>query len=356
MKKKFNFDRISKTTWIQRWSGSYTLISCSYWGPQYHHTLKRILGEQFDHTLFIHRKGVASFYLPQEEFRHLGQEMAKKVMKSSAFATKNLNWLKKNTDILMPMMKKLQKKIPTLAEYKKFHSAFERHLAYHVFMKKTVDFLSVDALNKLLPIFTDARLYSEAIYSETEAFFRNVMKLIGKKEGYNAHDLTCLYQPEFEEYLRVGSLPSPELLKKRYAASALYFEKDKMTELLGKDAEKVDVLLGKQSTSSRKELKGISAYPGQVKGRCRIVPDPFNVQAFDEGDILVTGMTRPEFLPLIEKAAAIVTESGGILCHAAIIARELKKPCIVGTQVAMKVLKDGDMAEINANKGIVYIK
>ena len=83
--------------------------------------------------------------------------------------------------------------------------------------------------------------------------------------------------------------------------------------------------------------------------------NPREVSVFDKGDILVTGMTRPEFLPLMEKAAAFVTDAGGILSHAAIVAREMRKPCVIGTHVATKVLKDGDVVEVDADKGIVKI-
>ncbi len=64
-------------------------------------------------------------------------------------------------------------------------------------------------------------------------------------------------------------------------------------------------------------------------------------------------MTHPDDGPLISKAAAVVTDEGGVLCHAAIVARELKKPCIIGTKIATKVLKDGDTVEVDAEKGIV---
>jgi pyruvate,water dikinase len=64
-------------------------------------------------------------------------------------------------------------------------------------------------------------------------------------------------------------------------------------------------------------------------------------------------MTSPDMIALINKASAIVTDDGGILCHAAVISRELKKPCIIGTKIATKVLKDGDLVEVDANKGIV---
>ena len=66
-------------------------------------------------------------------------------------------------------------------------------------------------------------------------------------------------------------------------------------------------------------------------------------------------MTRPEFVHLMRTAKGIITDEGGIACHAAIVSRELGKPCIIGTKIATKVLKDGDLVEVDANKGIVKI-
>jgi pyruvate,water dikinase len=66
-------------------------------------------------------------------------------------------------------------------------------------------------------------------------------------------------------------------------------------------------------------------------------------------------MTVPDLVSAMKRAAAIVTDEGGVTCHAAIISRELKKPCIIGTKVATKVFKDGDLVEVDANKGIVRI-
>ena len=76
---------------------------------------------------------------------------------------------------------------------------------------------------------------------------------------------------------------------------------------------------------------------------------------YEKGDILVTSMTRPEFVPLMKKAGAIITNEGGITSHAAIISRELKIPCIIGTKNATVILKDGDFVEVDANNGIITI-
>ena len=71
------------------------------------------------------------------------------------------------------------------------------------------------------------------------------------------------------------------------------------------------------------------------------------------GDILIAVMTFPNFIPAMEKAAAFVTDEGGILCHAAIVSREMRKPCIIATKHATKVFKDNDLVEVDAEKGIV---
>jgi phosphohistidine swiveling domain-containing protein len=107
------------------------------------------------------------------------------------------------------------------------------------------------------------------------------------------------------------------------------------------------------ATGETNEVKGMTAFKGKVKGIARVVMDAHNPGEFNDGDILVTGMTRPDFLSLMKKSAAFVTDEGGITCHAAIVARELKKPCVIGTKIATKIFKSGDLVEVDAETGIV---
>lgn len=97
------------------------------------------------------------------------------------------------------------------------------------------------------------------------------------------------------------------------------------------------------------------AFPGLVNGIVKILKDRTELKKIKKSDILVAKLTTPDFTPAMEKAAAIVTDLGGLTSHAAIVARELKTPCIVGTKIATKVLKEGDLVEVNANNGIVKI-
>ncbi len=73
----------------------------------------------------------------------------------------------------------------------------------------------------------------------------------------------------------------------------------------------------------------------------------------EKGDVLVAGMTTPDFVPAMKKAPAIITDEGGITCHAAIISRELGIPCLVGTRIGTKILVDNELVEVNANHGVV---
>jgi phosphohistidine swiveling domain-containing protein len=106
---------------------------------------------------------------------------------------------------------------------------------------------------------------------------------------------------------------------------------------------------------SDKTLKGVVAFKGRIQGRVKIVNSVNDVPKVQEGDILVATMTFPSYIMAMKKASAFVTNEGGITCHASIVAREMKKPCIVGTKTATKVLKNGMMIEVDADKGIVNI-
>jgi phosphohistidine swiveling domain-containing protein len=100
-------------------------------------------------------------------------------------------------------------------------------------------------------------------------------------------------------------------------------------------------------------VKGQTGSPGKAEGPVKIV-DPKDIDAdFPTGGVLVCAVTTPDYVPLMQKAVAIVTDQGGILAHAAIVARELHKPCIVGTGNATKILKDGQGVSVDADNGIV---
>lgn len=109
------------------------------------------------------------------------------------------------------------------------------------------------------------------------------------------------------------------------------------------------------SVENRKVLvKGLAASPGIASGIARVILDVKEAGNFKKGDILVTRMTDPDWVPIMKIASAIVTDEGGITSHAAIVSRELGIPAIVGTKEATKVIKDGQEITVDATRGIVY--
>lgn len=96
---------------------------------------------------------------------------------------------------------------------------------------------------------------------------------------------------------------------------------------------------------------GQTASIGKAKGIVRIINNVKELAKMKKGDVLVSQMTNPDLVPAMKKASAIITDLGGITCHAAIISRELKIPCVIGTRNATKILKDGDLVEVDAFRG-----
>jgi len=101
-------------------------------------------------------------------------------------------------------------------------------------------------------------------------------------------------------------------------------------------------------------LKGVAASAGQAVGLVKVITDPKEFKKFQEGMILVAKITDPEWLAVMVKAVAVVTNEGGLLSHPAIVCREFGIPAIVGTVKATKVLRDGQKVIIDGTKGSVY--
>lgn len=125
--------------------------------------------------------------------------------------------------------------------------------------------------------------------------------------------------------------------------------------LVSDECSALHSVLDETFRQQHKEIKGTVGCKGKATGTARIINNTSDFHKMQDGDILVAPMTRPEYVPLMKKAAAIVTDEGGMSCHAALVSRELGVPCIIGTQVATKELQDGMQVQVNANNGSVTI-
>lgn len=203
--------------------------------------------------------------------------------------------------------------------------------------------------------------YLQELKKTTQTRSHPILQLVVKKEiarRLHVADKYLDYLSEWEisKLLKAGSVDKKFMkeLKAREFFSVNIIKNLKSHWLIGQEAKKFiknnDLLL---DAGDSKEIKGQIASKGLVRGTVRICLFSTEINKIKKGDILVTAMTTPDFVPAMRRAAAIVTDEGGITSHAAIIARELHKPCIIGAKVAAKLLHDGDLVEVDANHGVI---
>lgn len=133
---------------------------------------------------------------------------------------------------------------------------------------------------------------------------------------------------------------------------------------IGSD-EKIKLYITKQAQKMAKKIinekkkyntnivEGKIAFKGMIKGKVKNAVSVNDLKNIKSGQVLVCPMTTIKYMPYLKKFSAIITDEGGITSHAAIISREMQIPCVIGTKIATKVLKDGDEVEVDANKGVV---
>ncbi|MBI5389508.1 hypothetical protein HZB01_03965, partial [Candidatus Woesearchaeota archaeon] len=117
--------------------------------------------------------------------------------------------------------------------------------------------------------------------------------------------------------------------------------------IVDKEIQKIEI--------TAKQVNGLPASAGKAIGCARIIYTAHDLKKVKKGDIMIAVTTHPDFVPAMQASAAIVTDQGGMTSHAAIVAREFKKPCVVGTRLATKVFRDGDMIEVDAVMGTVRL-
>jgi pyruvate,water dikinase len=108
------------------------------------------------------------------------------------------------------------------------------------------------------------------------------------------------------------------------------------------------------SGSGKVLLTGLGASPGVATGVVKLITGSRDLDKVQQGDIMVTKMTMPDMVPAMRRAGAIVTDEGGMACHAAIVSRELGCPAVVGSKKATQILKDGMLVTVDGGKGMVY--
>jgi phosphohistidine swiveling domain-containing protein len=198
--------------------------------------------------------------------------------------------------------------------------------------------------------------YKKEIFTQSHYCILPLLQEIAQRIKLSLLSSRFLMPQEIKEALFNNKIFKEKQIKERFLFSIFYFkENNKMRLLKYLEAKMLykEILETNRFNSDFTEIKGIVANNGFYRGKVKIILDAKNTSKMKKGEILITNMTSPDYLSAVKKSGAIITNEGGITCHATIIARELKKPCIIGTKIATQVLKDGDEVIVDANQGIV---
>lgn len=294
-------------------------------------------------TLFDAYGGVVRVYANEASWNSFAEKIAERSRSDSNFVPEMMNWYGENLD-------KLEKiwhvgKVDSVAELVKLVE-----LASYAWVGLAISYVLPD-LKNVSKVDQDLGM----ALRERSADF---LELTDHTIQSTLHDLYSNLG-DLVKYISIeevgkNSIPSEDELLKRQEHYIFYKFKIFTGIDINEFIKSNDIEIEQEELPKVvSELKGQIAMKGKVVGVVRVLHKKSEIPLLKDGEVLVTMMTTPDYLPAMNKAVAFITDEGGITCHAAIVARELKKPCIIGTKIATQVLKDGDTVEVDADNGVV---
>lgn len=301
------------------------------------------------HKLYLfNENGIFYHYLTEEDYQGWPKAWAKKYNLSDF-----RKYITKKEITLKDYRKFLSKKHPDLVSslilLHEYINSFSPVVIATTYVPMHINDISKNLINYCLKV----RKKFEDVHKVGMDLQVKLLNKLERDLGIKKDSLQYLTTNEFDGFIKYKKLPKNLLGRKKLFLiehdrnKVIIIPKSKIKSVISK----IDKI--RNNNIKIKSIKGNVAYPGKITGKVRLIKLVKDINQLKKGEVLVASMTDPRYLPAIKRASAIVTDEGGITCHAAIVARELKKPCIIGTKIATQVLRDGDKIEVDASKGIV---
>src|SRR3989338_339606 len=341
----------------------FIVIECWYEGKG--ESFEKFFGFKKSPTAYLFNKSAFEFYTNRDDFNEkLPRQLAiwirdnpKKIPEINEIVVNGLDFFRKSIESHYESAEGILKDIKRITEHLK--DGYKSVLIEHH-----------------LPIFhgnfleKGERLYEENVVKQIVSWRKNtgniffntgissvghLLKRISEMKGWEEGLLEHIRLNELQKAMRNENPFPKEELKKRKSVPYLYFNFEVIYEhdIDARMEESGFRLDRNMIAGNSNEVKGMVANLGKARGTVRIIRSRDELGKFKEGDVLVAPMTFVWHEPVLKKAVAIVTDEGGITCHAAILSREFNKPCVIGTKNATSVFMDGDFVEVDAEKGIV---
>jgi phosphoenolpyruvate synthase/pyruvate phosphate dikinase len=348
-------DKIIYTSWKKNRAWSWSFVSAYYLWYQYTKQLKDQIDIWLEQTLIITKNGISSCYFTQESKDAFGQYFAQQANDNPSIIWQRCEDLIKATDEALSSIIILLEQEISKENFEKYIEVMYAYGVPHRIVKMSTDYINIFVLQNYLWQLEHARIYAEPVYEMTEKYMHYIAEQLAYRYEIPKNFILWMTKEQFEDLLyRWICTIDQNILSHQYDSWIMYIQNGLPYYFFW---EQVYDIEQKLLNPEMKTLSWQIAYKGKITGEVRIILDAnkFLLDDFEEWYILVTWMTRPEYLPLLKKCSAFVTDAGGVLSHAAIVARELKKPCIIWTEISTKILKDWDVVEVDAYNGIISI-
>ena len=331
-------------------SRDFTFLNTFLFGIEMIRSIDKYIGTHYEQCFYTHSKGQIDFYRSQADETRFTSFIGKKCLNDADYLHTICSTLHSLTDEITDFLK-TNPKIDTgnLDTYLAFQA---KHLAYHLAVYWGGDYVGAlpeslenkDALKLLF----EARAYNEHILPDMEKWVLS--------QSYVA----LLTKDELIDYVKTGNKPDDKELEDREQFALVYIDENDIRVFSGDAAKKTFSIIESDLDLSGAghfdgTLKGVGVSKGVYRGIVQNIHLPEEFINIKPGVVVVAGQTRPHYNHFIQRAGAIVVDEGAMLGHAAILARESNLPTIIGTKFGTKVLKDGDMVEVDADNGTVKI-
>jgi len=323
---------------------------------------KKDIGWRYDCGVSIFKKGIANIYRSKEGtslnakgFLEIEDKKAffeRIIKETESIREKTLE----NIEICENRLKNKELKYEELLDIFNFlYSTFKSFWNFQFFPMGLEFSLNnigkQDVVLKYKRYMVDIREQSQYITVKLENLIDIVLKRIARTKNLSYELIKYAAPIEI-----INNDLNKTVLNQRKETSVQMVRNNKYLVFQGKEAKEIDnLIISLEEKISSEEIKGHSVYKGKAEGIARVILYRRDLDKIRKGEILITPMTEAFYTPYLKKVKGIITNEGGITCHAAIISREMKIPCIIGTRNATKILKTGDLVEVNAKDGIVKI-
>jgi len=346
------------------WTRDFTLTWAEWWSRDMDPRVKEVFGKGIPNQLSFFNGRLLETYRPVDESADFIKAVVEQSLRSSVLSQKAIQRYVFLNKQIRSMLKNSRNSLISRSIFKKIMRATAEMYPWYTacyllpqepWVNKLIEKRPTES-KAIIKRLLKAREQSEGTIEELIEYWRAVAHALLKVRNISSAHSSFVTFSELEKMLEDKNYhPDREKLHQR--SRQYIFFRDSVYVGPSRQAffRKHNFTYTVEPISASKEIKGTVSCsgPSSIKGTVSLILRNDEVRNFQPGNILVTVMTNPFFIPIMKKAKAIVTDEGGVTCHAAIVARELKKPCVIGTKIATKVLKDGDRVEVDAIKGIV---